>query len=89
MQCLNKIKLETVAGLQTHKTDGNGNTNGEFIDGHSSDRRRVSTQLTYEHQLVEVPDNTRAIATAAHDDVVRSRCSQARHRLTVTKQGFL
>jgi len=46
----------------------------------------VTPQLSDEHQLVQVPDDAGAIARPAHDDVVRGRRRQTRHRLRVSKQ---
>jgi len=64
-------------------------THSQFVDGDGSDGRRVTSELSDEHELVQVPDDARAIARAADDDVVRGRRSQARHGLTVTKQRLL
>jgi len=61
-------------------------TDGEFVDGDGGDRCRMSTQLPHKHQLIEIPDDARAITRPAHYDVVCGRGREASHGLGVAKQ---
>ena len=64
-------------------------THCDVIDADGGDGSGVTAQLTHEAETTQVPDDARAVTTAAHDDVVAIGRRQTRDRLRVTVQRHL